>query len=95
MYDSRSETASLLSSGSGGGGDDNKNENGRKSNKVQPLSSSGLMINRILIILLLAGLVIISIRFQSFQSQLTEKLSTDEKKNQDIRRYGCRTKQDY
>lgn len=80
MYDSRSETASLLSSGSGGGGDDNKNENGRKSNKVQPLSSTGLMINRILIILLLAGLVIISIRFQSFQSQLTEKLSTDEKK---------------
>jgi len=78
MYDPISETASLLSSGSGGG--DINNENGRKSSKVKPASSTGLMINRILIILLLAGLVIISIRFQSFQSQLTEKLSTDEKK---------------
>lgn len=85
MYDSISESASLLSSSSfddavGSGNNDKRNNKKNGSSKKKLASATGLMINRFLIILLLAGLVAVSICFQSLQSQLTEKLSTDEEK---------------
>ena len=43
-------------------------------------SRKSLMINRIFVILLLAGLVAVSIWLESFQTELNEKLSTDELK---------------
>ncbi|KAG7349634.1 organic solute transporter Ost alpha [Nitzschia inconspicua] len=41
---------------------------------------SGLMINRIIVIVALAGLVVVSIYLNSFQKQMTKQLSTDEEK---------------
>jgi len=70
MYGSTDDEAnSLLPVGS----------NSRNKN-VTPASKTGLMMNRVLIILLLAGIVAVSIVFQSFQTQLNEQLSTDESK---------------
>ena len=54
--------------------------NGSYSKKIKLASRTSLMINRFLIILLLAGLVAVSIWLQSFQVQLTKQLSTDEGK---------------
>ena len=86
MYDSINESDSLLSSsshdegvGNGDGNNDNRN-NKKGSSKKKLASATSLMINRFMIILLLAGLVAVSICFQSLQSQLTGKLSTDEEK---------------
>ncbi|VEU38086.1 unnamed protein product [Pseudo-nitzschia multistriata] len=50
------------------------------SQNIKPASYTGLVVNRFLIILLLAGLVGISITLQSFQTQLNVQLSTDEEK---------------
>ena len=51
-----------------------------KSNNVKSTSKSGIIINRFLTILMLAGLVAVSICLQSFQTQLNQQLSTDEAK---------------
>ncbi|KAL3912763.1 MAG: hypothetical protein SGILL_006757 [Bacillariaceae sp.] len=51
-----------------------------KKKKNNTTSPSGLMINRILIILALAGLVAVSIYLNSFHTQMTQQLSTDEEK---------------
>jgi len=60
------------------------NHGGDSNKKVKAASNTSLMINRFLIILLLAGLVAVSIYLQSFQSQLTGILSTDEEKIQHL-----------
>ena len=70
MYDSiEDEESSNLLPGS-------KNE----SAKSKTASKTGVMINRFLVIIVLAGLVAVSIVLQSFQTQLTAQLSTDEQK---------------
>jgi hypothetical protein len=48
--------------------------------KINPASKKAVMINRIFVILLLAGLVAVSIWFQSFQTAFALQLSTDEEK---------------
>jgi hypothetical protein len=50
------------------------------------VSSSGLLINRILIFLLLAGLVAASMIFRSTQEALTQQLSTDEEKIRELQK---------
>ena len=59
---------------------DAKNEN----TKSTTASKSSVMINRLLVIIVLAGLVAVSIWLQSFQTQLTEQLSTDEDKIKEL-----------
>lgn len=54
--------------------------NGRGFDSKKYATKSGLMINRIFVIILLAGLVAVSIWLESFQTQLTVQLSTDEAK---------------
>ena len=54
--------------------------NGRGLDSKKYATKSGLMINRIFIIILLAGLVAVSIWLESFQTQLSVQLSTDEAK---------------
>ena len=54
--------------------------NGRGVDSKKYATKSGLMINRIFVILLLAGLVAVSIWLESFQTQLNVQLSTDEAK---------------
>lgn len=74
MYDSIDEESNALLPGINNGG--NK--------KSRPASKTGLMVNRFLVILMLAGLVAVSIWLQSLQTALTEKLSTDEEKIQQL-----------
>jgi HD-GYP domain-containing protein (c-di-GMP phosphodiesterase class II) len=73
-YDSIDEESNALLPGSNNG----------SPNKSRPASKTGLMVNRILVILMLAGLVAVSIWLQSMQTALTEKLSTDEDKIQQL-----------
>jgi len=73
-YDSIDEESNALLPGS--------NNGSRK--KSRPASKNGLMVNRILVIMMLAGLVAVSIWLQSMQTALTEKLSTDEDKIQQL-----------
>lgn len=47
-------------------------------------SATGLIVNRVFIFLLLAGLVAASVIFQSMQESLTQQLSTDEDKIQQL-----------
>mmetsp|Transcript_2732 Transcript_2732/g.6487 ORF Transcript_2732/g.6487 Transcript_2732/m.6487 type:complete len:696 (+) Transcript_2732:196-2283(+) len=65
-------------------GDDESNSllpgSGRRIDTRTFASKKSLMINRIFVILLLAGLVAVSIWLESFQTELNEKLSTDELK---------------
>jgi len=51
-----------------------------ESNNVKSTSKSGIIINRFLTILMLAGLVAVSICLQSFQAQMNQQLSADEAK---------------
>lgn len=74
MYDSieDEETSTLLSVAN------------NESSKSKTASKSGVMVNRVLVILVLAGLVAVSIWLQSFQTQLNEQLSTDEEKIKEL-----------
>lgn len=86
MYDSINndisdddESKSLLPSPHNGGRGGSRQYHD-KNKIVKPASHTSLVINRFLIILLLAGLVAVSIWLQSFQAQLNGQLSTDEAK---------------
>jgi hypothetical protein len=80
MYDSIDDRSALLPH------DDDDDSyvaevRGKKKNKTSSFSSpNGLMINRILIILTLAGLVSVSIYLNSFHTLMTQQLSTDEQR---------------
>lgn len=78
MYDSASESAALLPNRRRGSNSSDDGSGRVVAKKSAP--STGLMINRIMIILSLAGLVAVSVYLQSLQSQLNSKLSTDEGK---------------
>jgi hypothetical protein len=79
MYNSiEDEAAPLTPRDDNLNGGSKRNNDNRKTSTFE--SPNGLMINRIMIILTLAGLVAVSIYLNSFHKQMIQHLSTDEEK---------------
>ncbi|KAG7374151.1 organic solute transporter Ost alpha [Nitzschia inconspicua] len=76
MYDSIDDESAPLSPRD----DDSSVAIRSKKKKTTFEPPSGLMVNRIIVIVALAGLVVVSIYLNSFQKQTTKQLSTDEEK---------------